>query len=125
MSQPNKLPMWVFRDNVVEENETTLKYTYVYKITAKLYMLEYVWNDGTIRNGQKDFVSFAKIKEWFFESETLNYEMMVYNPQQSIDKHYEFLQTIENNQQQPVIQPTPEMVVDEDPSSEDSEEPSE
>jgi hypothetical protein len=52
--------------------------------------------------------------------------MMVYNPQQSIDKHYEFLQTIEdNNNQLPVVQPTPEMVVDEDPSSEDSEEPSE
>jgi hypothetical protein len=122
MSLPNELPLWIFKD---DNEDDAYPYYFIYKITNKLYMIEYADLEFDIRGGPKTFISYSELKEQFFGSELSHIEMLFYNPSQCENNHYNFIARVIDNQQQPVIQPTPEMVVDEDPSSEDSEEPSE
>jgi hypothetical protein len=109
--------------------EDDYPYSFIYKINAKIYMIEYADSEAQIRGGEKVFMKFSEIKEWFFESN--DYTLIVYNPEQSEDKHSEFIMnsTMPNFEaiapmvQQIIAQQMNQNLVDEDPSS-SSEDPS-
>jgi hypothetical protein len=130
MEFPNELALWILKEKEdywtsPDVNPIQLPYVYIYRINKKLCLIEGAYPDGNIASG-KIFQSFYTTKEDYLEND--RYELIVYNPEQNEQKFKNFLQSIRqpnNNQQaQQVAQSSP-ISTDEDPSSEDSEEPSE
>jgi len=90
MSQPNKLPMWILKEKNCEDD---FPYTFIYQMHKKLFMIEYVDKKGEIRSGPKTFMSYQQVGDSYFCGN--NYEMIVYNPGQSQEKHSNFLMSLD------------------------------
>jgi hypothetical protein len=114
MTQPHSLPMWILKD---KEPEDEHPFVFIYRINSNLFMIEWVDAYGEIRSGPKGFNKMSFIKAEFFESEC--FDIILYNPGQDIHKHENFLMSV----RQPNNNTPNNELVNEDPSSEDSEEP--
>jgi hypothetical protein len=124
MSKPNRYPLWIFKE---KDSRDDVPYTLIYTInTIKgWYMEEYVDKTGDIFPMEKVFRKFNEIKERYFDPEC--YDLIVYNPEQIKSKYDNFFLTIIENEEDPdfeVLSITNQQNTDdEDPSSEESEDP--
>jgi hypothetical protein len=121
MSLPNELALWILKDKDASPTDTIyLPYVYIYRITKKLCMIEGAYPDGNIASG-KIFQSFDMTKDEYFEDSN-RFELILHNHDQKEIKFKEFLRSIRQYNIPVVVNSPSNQIIDEDPSSEDSEE---
>jgi len=113
MPQSNKLPMWICIDGKIEGTG----YCYIYMINDNLYMIEEIYEHPSHNNDwhisdEKEFMTYEEMEEHLHN----RFQILYYNPEQKRDK-IEFFKA-------KYLYPPNEETTNEDPSSDESEDPS-